>query len=390
MARISMPTMTMMVALMIAWALQGVFAQEMDPVEAMGMSFKELAATRGVDADELAAELGLPPETDLNAPTGELLKESGLSLHDLQSAVQSLRSAAVSPAGTSPDVIAAEAADKDWSRIRLKFALWAAFFIVALILLMRRKVSRKLRIVLLVAAPLIFGVWLGIEPNAPGTVKDGIMLYARSGRIFLPRLVALIALLLMSIVGNKIFCGWGCQFGTLQDLVWHLPTRKFKPPFRLSNIVRVGFLAVFTIVAFTAGTDIIEPLDPFRVFRLGAAAAVAAALVILVVGIWIYRPWCTFFCPFGLVSWLGERIAITKPRVNLDTCIDCRRCERECPTSAIEGLRRCYPLPQDCFACGTCIRVCPVDAIRWHLTPPPAPDTSDGIVSEHVENTQGA
>ena len=26
-------------------------------------------------------------------------------------------------------------------------------------------------------AVVVFGVWLGVEPNAPGTVKDGLLLY---------------------------------------------------------------------------------------------------------------------------------------------------------------------------------------------------------------------
>ncbi len=362
----------------ICCVLCPMMAQELDPVQAMSMPFAELAAARGVDAAELAAEMSLPADADLNAPAGQLLKASGLTLADLQRAVQSLRAAAPEvgagtggePAG--PDAHAGQVESKDWARIRIKFLLWIAVFIAALVLLMRTKISPRLRVVMLVAAPIVFGVWLGVEPNAPGTVKDAIMLYAAAGQVFIPRLIAFAALLLMSIIGNKVFCGWGCQFGTLQDLVWHLPTRKWKPPFWLSGIVRAGFFAAFTIVAFTAGTDIVEPIDPFRIFRLGAGAAVAVAMVTLIAGVWIYRPWCSFFCPFGLVSWLGERLALTKPRVNLDTCINCLRCERECPNWAIKGLRRHEPLPQDCFACGTCIRVCPVGAIRWGVTPPPS------------------
>ncbi|MGI5817883.1 MAG: 4Fe-4S binding protein [Armatimonadota bacterium] len=272
---------------------------------------------------------------------------------------------------SADSVLEAEAAGKPWATIRLKFILWAIFFIAGLLLLMLTKVRPPMRIAMLVAAVAIFGVWLGVEPNAPGTIKDGIMLYAVEGMIFLPRLIAFVAFMLMSIIGSKVFCGWGCQFGTAQDAIWHLPTKKWKPPFALSNTVRVGFLAAIAVAAFGYGADLLEPIDPFRVFRLGATWAIVVAAVMLIAGIWVYRPWCNFFCPFGLVSWVGERIAITKPRVNLKTCIDCLRCERECPTWAIKGLRRRHRAPQDCFACGTCIRVCPVDAIRWHIKPPP-------------------
>lgn len=37
----------------------------------------------------------------------------------------------------------------------------------------------------------------------------------------------------------------------------------------------------------------------------------------LIVGILNRRPWCTFFCPFGLVSWLGERSALAPGKESL-------------------------------------------------------------------------
>lgn len=366
---------TRAVAALVLLAATAACAQQTAPEQALAMPFEELAAAQRVDAMALARELGLPEDADLSQPTGDLLEAHDLSLPALQQAMQRVKAAQM--AGLEPgahegaEAYATEGEEKPWVKIRTKFILWAVFFIAAMLLLMLTKVRPLVRVVMLLAAVAIFGVWLGVEPNAPGTIKDGIMRYALLGDIFMPRLIAFTGFLLMSIIGNKIFCGWGCQFGTLQDAIWHLPTKKWKPPFALTNTVRVAFLAAIWVAAFFYGFDLLEHIDPFRVFRLGAVSAVVVAAVILVAGIWIYRPWCQFFCPFGLVSWLGERIAVTKPRVNLKTCIDCLRCERECPNFSIKGIRRRYRAPQDCFACGTCIRVCPVNAIRWHTKPPP-------------------
>lgn len=358
-------------AMLMILIAAGVASAQMDPSAAQAMPFMELAQAQGVDAAALAAEMGLPDSADLMQPTGMLLRQNGLTLQDLQRAMQALRSASVTGPDEGADAIAAEAADKPWAKIRTKFILWGVFFVAALVMLMRTKVRPVVRVVMLLAAVAIFGVWLGVEPNAPGTVKDGFMFYSETGQVFLPRLIAFVGFILMSVIGNKIFCGWGCQFGTLQDAVWHLPTKKWKPPFGLSNTIRVGaFLAIATAALFYA-VDILEPVDPFRIFSLGALSAVIVAAGVLIAGIWVYRPWCQFFCPFGLVSWLAERISITRPRVNLKICIDCLRCERECPNWSIRGIRRGHKAPQDCFACGTCIRVCPVSAIRWNITPPP-------------------
>jgi NAD-dependent dihydropyrimidine dehydrogenase PreA subunit len=331
------------------------------------LPFSQLAGVKGVRAEDLARDLGLPPTADLSRPAGQLLKENQIAPQALQAAVQ------------KANPLAAEAAEKNWQKIRLKFALWAVAFALGMLLLSRGRLSLRVRMVCLAASALVFGVWLGVEPNAPGTLKDALVLYGEKGVIFPPRLIAFAGFLLMSIVGNKVFCGWGCQFGTLQDLLSHLPARKLKPPFWLSNAVRAVVLAAIAGCALLVPVDILEPVDPFRVFRLGAAGAVVMAAAVLVAGIWVYRPWCTFACPFGLVSWLAERISLARVRVNLETCVNCRACERACPTHSMEGIRGQRAFAQDCFACGACLRVCPVSALRWGLRPPVGtPPSGDG------------
>jgi NAD-dependent dihydropyrimidine dehydrogenase PreA subunit len=349
---------------------------QMDPAQVMKAPFARVAEQKGVDAVELASKLGLPPDADLNTPTGELLKANGLSLPELQHAMRELMA--------ESDPLAAEAQEKDWLKIRLKFILWVALFVAAMYLLAAIKITPVLRASMLAGAAIIFGVWLGVEPNAPGTVKDGLHLYGEAGVIFRPRLIAFLGFMLMSIIGNKVFCGWGCHFGALQDFFWHLKTKKYKPPFWLSNLVRVVFFAALAGAALFVPLDIMEPIDPFRIFRpatalaAGGAIALGVSVLLLVIGIWVYRPWCTFLCPFGLVSWLGERVSIFRPRVNHDTCIDCKACERACPTHSMEGIRAGRRWAQDCFACGACVRVCPVTAVKWGVRPPGSAPEEDG------------
>lgn len=338
------------VVLLTAWPA----AAQPDP----STPFREFAAARGVAPEALAERLGLPADTDLGQPIGPLLRRSQVTPQALQAALAGL------PAADTHEK------PKDWQRIRTKFALWLLFFVLAMVLLNRGQVPSWLRVTALLAAAATFGVWLGVEPNAPGTIKDALVRWGETHTVFRPRLVAFVAFLLLGIIGNKVFCGWLCQFGALQDLLFHLPVRKYKVPFAVSNAVRLTAFVTVAGAAVLGPLDLLEPVDPFRVFRPSAPLAVGVAFVVLAAGVFVYRPWCSFACPFGLLSWLGERLALARVRVNHRTCVGCRACERACPTHSMEHLRSRRTLPQDCFACGACLGVCPVGALRWGLKSP--------------------
>ena len=273
--------------------------------------------------------------------------------------------------------LAAEHGSKNWIKILIKFLMWFVFLFSVYFLFKKRKVTQKKRKITLFISLIIFGVILGSDPGPMGTVKDAIHLLGTTGVIFPPRIIALVVFLLMVFIANKFICAWGCQAGTLQDLVFRLNRtgkmegvigRQVKVPFFISNSIRIIFLAVFTVVAFTLGTDIIAPIDPFKIYsplHLGIIGIVFTGLV-LILGLFVYRPWCHFFCPFGLAGWLVEKISRIKISVNYDTCIACGKCESACPSTVMGAiLRRDKKIIPDCFACYTCREVCPTDSISF-------------------------
>ena len=76
-------------------------------------------------------------------------------------------------------------------------------------------------------------------------------------------------------------------------------------------------------MAFAWATDILESIDPFKVYnplKLGTIGLVSVGGVSLV-SLFVYRPWCHFFCPFGLVGWLVEKISLFKINVNYDLTV---------------------------------------------------------------------
>jgi NAD-dependent dihydropyrimidine dehydrogenase PreA subunit len=272
-------------------------------------------------------------------------------------------------------VVHAESESKNWNKILVKFVLWFVFLAAVLLLLRRGGVTRKVRIALYASAVVVFGVLLGSDPGPMGTVKDAIVLLGKENVVFPPRLIALAAFLLMVIVANKFICSWGCQVGTLQDFLFRMNRdsrdrpliRQFRMPFRVTNTIRVLFFVLFTAAAFAWAVDIIDPIDPFKVFKpqkLGLVGGVFVGAVLLA-SIIVYRPWCHLFCPFGLVGWVLEHVSVFRITVDYDTCIACGACAKRCPSTVMDRILRRKGVIPDCFACGSCIEACPADAIRF-------------------------
>lgn len=84
---------------------------------------------------------------------------------------------------------------------------------------------------------------------------------------------------------------------------------------------------------------------------------------------------CTKVCPNGLITVMAdvERVLVTcsNNEKGADTrkrcihgCIACRRCERECPTSAVKVIDNLATIDYNkCIDCGHCAEVCPTDCI---------------------------
>jgi ferredoxin len=272
--------------------------------------------------------------------------------------------------------LAQEHASKDWKKIPIKMGLWGVFLIGAYRAVRSGRFNRKTRKWYYLSSVALFGVALGSDPSPMGTVKDAVALYAKSGAIFPPRLVALSLFLLSVFLANKAICAWGCQLGTLQDLLFRLNrnpsdtagiVKQYKIPFRVSNWIRFGVFVAFVGVAFVLAFDFIGLVDPFKVFNpahIGIAGAIVLGLI-LAASFFVYRPWCHLACPFGLAGWVVERFSRSKIQVDESTCTKCLSCAKACPSDAMEAIVMKRKVLPDCFSCGTCMDVCPSKSITF-------------------------
>jgi len=255
----------------------------------------------------------------------------------------------------------------------VKFVLWMAVVVVSAALLRRRKVTPRVRLAFLAGGVLLFGFIFGllvrgdINPDPVFSLRNLLASIIVQRRIMIPVAAMLVILLAMVWISNKSICGWGCQLGLLQDLLHRAPLPKWKPPFWLANGVRIGaFVALIAGLALW-GLDWIGVVNPFAIFQFNLTVWIGLfSAVLLAASLFVYRPWCQFLCPFGLLGWIVEQGSLMRPRINPQACKECKLCVRACPTHAMADYYEGKRLHADCFACGSCIAACPQeDALSW-------------------------
>ncbi|HCO93445.1 MAG TPA: hypothetical protein DIU00_05755 [Phycisphaerales bacterium] len=330
----------------------------------ISMGIREIAPKLGVTGKGLARELALPLETPKRKPLNEL----GISQEQLDHAVAHILSHRLTG---------------------LKYYLFAAIVLFGLVYLTclgrpdNANISeRKLwypripYIACLLAAVVVCGFVLGKAPNP----MEGIVKVFKSMVGLYPsvisKLLALVFFVVLAVIGNKLICGWACPFGALQELVYSLPLlrkmKRWKTPFWLTNTIRGGLffvmlLFLFGIVGGRKGFVIYHYLNPFNLFSLDFDhwLMLVTVVVFLILALLIYRPFCYLICPFGFLSWIVERVSLTRVKIDHEKCTECGLCIEACPSQAAKGIVADKLFAADCFSCARCLNVCPQDAIRY-------------------------
>lgn len=174
----------------------------------------------------------------------------------------------------------------------------------------------------------------------------------------------------LSLVGRKLFCGWACPLGALQELAYLVPAPLKLPalPFRFTNAVRIYFFVVFVVGLVGFEVYLYGAINAFELLHWENefSAVVLGLGAVLLVSWFYFRPYCHLICPVGLFTWLLEPFAWQRLRVASEHCRDCGACLKRAPCAALEkyvaGGRGLLP---DCYSCGLCLTTCPRDALHF-------------------------
>jgi len=320
-------------------------------------TLKELARRNNVKAGHLREELNLSSHIRGRATVSEL----GVTKEQVSNAVGHIRG---------------DTLIRDITIAQLLFVIIISFIIF---LLVYKKMSHLLKFLLLIGSIIVIGFGLGKSLNPmTALVKVFKGLVGLEGNLDI-RLIALFVFSLLAIIGTKAVCGWACPYGALQEFLHKLPLvsqwkKRNKIPFWITNAVRIGLFLFFLYdLSFDLmhlkglGRVIYHYINPFNLFEwhfipMSVGIYISTTLIL---SCFFYRPHCHFVCPFGLYSWILERISLFRIRINREQCTDCKACVKACPGFAMKGIYERATMSPDCFSCGECLMACKFDALSY-------------------------
>jgi uncharacterized protein with FMN-binding domain len=189
-----------------------------------------------------------------------------------------------------------------------------------------------------------------------------------------PSLMEFTAVMLMTIIMGRWFCGWVCAFGAYNDFIYFISKKLFKRKFKVSEeldsilkYVKYVVLVFIIIISWTMGSNILEGTSPWDAF--GQITDVSTVISSLFIGLiflilitigaaFIERFFCRYLCPLGAIFSIISKIGIVKINKPKADCGKCRACTMNCSMGLklykVDGTKG-----GDCINCLNCTEVCP-------------------------------
>ncbi|MFN8255535.1 MAG: 4Fe-4S binding protein [Bacteroidales bacterium] len=141
---------------------------------------------------------------------------------------------------------------------------------------------------------------------------------------------------------GRTFCAGVCPLGAIQDVFALRPQDLNSWIQKILGLIPFIYLGLAILYAATSTDFIICRYDPFvGIFRLDATFFMfCIGAIFLLTSVFIARPYCRFFCPYGVILNLISKVSRKHITITPTKCIQCRLCEYSCPFGAIEK-----PLP---------------------------------------------
>jgi len=147
--------------------------------------------------------------------------------------------------------------------------------------------------------------------------------------------------LVSALLFGRVFCASVCPLGVLQEIFIIRPQRVPRVLDVLLRLIPLGVLAFGLVYTLNGAGYLICRTDPFVGFfhRSAPLSFLLIGMAVVLLGMVVARPYCRYFCPYGVLLEWCSRLAWKPVRITPKTCVNCRLCVGVCPVDAIEAPR---------------------------------------------------
>lgn len=187
--------------------------------------------------------------------------------------------------------------------------------------------------------------------------------------------ILMIIVFVITILFGPVFCGWICPMGSVQEWIGKIGKKLFKKRFNtfvpqnMDKWLRYSRYVVLAWVIFVtarSGQLIFASYDPYyALFNFWTGEVAISAFVVLgavlLLSLFVERPFCKYACPYGAVLGLFNFVRVFQIKRQPTTCIDCKACDKACPMN-IKVSEKKVVRDHQCISCLVCTseQVCPV------------------------------
>lgn len=196
-------------------------------------------------------------------------------------------------------------------------------------------------------------------------------------------------LLIIGTFLGRMVCSFLCPVGFIQELLYKIKTPKLKKSKTLLKISRkvslikyffLFFLCIFLPLWFYFKDGLGSPFFCSLFCPAGTGGAgiplvitnetlrsaigmlfnwkVFLFAVFVIWSIFVFRPFCKFFCPLGAIYSFFNKIAIFGIKLDETKCTHCGKCTDICKMSVLKVNDR------ECIRCGDCFKECKFNALK--------------------------
>ncbi len=227
---------------------------------------------------------------------------------------------------------------------------------------------------------------LGVEKAAPIDAYcpfggfESLLTYITTGeflkRILLSSFTLLVIVLIFTIFFGRVFCGYFCPLGALQEMIRGLGRKigikkDLELPILIDKYARYLkylILLIIIVLSYQLGDLVFRNYDPYNaLMHLGneweeKVYGYTILIVLLIISLFTKSLWCRYFCPLGASLGIFKKLSFFRLYRDKNTCVSCNHCNYTCP-AGLDVEHSESVKSADCISCLNCVSECPKNSL---------------------------